>query len=314
MDAGQLDMALKRGQIMRDELASVPLGDQAAFDAAKQRLSLPIEQGGLGIPPEAMAGKTIADLPRLKFETGETMKELELRLKQAQIAAADRSNRGGGGGSTIFNNAAQRAQLAQQMGIDPNTPEGKRYILTGTLPSDPADKPLNLQQGNARSFAERLQNADTRFSDTGVVGAMQSGWQDLKGDVPLVGNSLISPDRQRGEQARTDFITAQLRKESGATIQQPEFASGDKTYIPQYGDGPITLAQKNTSRKLAIYNMWSEAGPAFNENAKEARSAYLKAKQDEARVIAAEKNKSSGKPSPAVAGKTSGWSVNKVGN
>lgn len=135
MDEGQLNMAMQRAQALNQLLAQVPDGDEMAFQAGVQRATLAPEQGGLGIPREMTSQLTVKDLPRLKMQTGQTMKELELKLKQAQIAAADRSNRGGGGGNTIFNNAAQRAQLAQAMGLDPNTPAGKKYILTGQLPA-----------------------------------------------------------------------------------------------------------------------------------------------------------------------------------
>jgi len=66
-----------------------------------------------------------------------------MQLAQAQIAATNRSNRGGaGGGSGVMNSALQRAQLAQAFGIDPASPAGQKFALTGQLPASlsPTDK------------------------------------------------------------------------------------------------------------------------------------------------------------------------------
>jgi hypothetical protein len=94
--------------------------------------------------PEDVAHITMADIPRIKMQTGQTAAELDLQYKRAQIAAANRSNRGGGagGGSQVFNSAAQRAQLAQVYGIDPQSPAGQKFVLTGQLPAalSPTDK------------------------------------------------------------------------------------------------------------------------------------------------------------------------------
>jgi hypothetical protein len=96
---------------------------------------------------DQMGHLTIADLPRLRAESGQTARELDLQLKRAQIAAANRSNQGGGSGSQVFNSAAQRAQLAQAYGIDPQSAAGQKFVLTGQLPASlsPTDKKAILE-------------------------------------------------------------------------------------------------------------------------------------------------------------------------
>jgi hypothetical protein len=70
-----------------------------------------------------------------------------------------------------------------------------------------------------------------------------------------------SEQQQMYQQAKTNFITAVLRKESGATIQPSEFKTEDEKYFPQAGDTAGVLKQKQKARELAIEAMKIQAGP-----------------------------------------------------
>jgi len=143
MDLGKLEMAQKKTAAMNEILSTVDPANPASLDMAKQRFVQTF-----GGDPQAIAHITMADIPRIKMQTGQTAAELDLQYKRAQIAAADRSNRGGaGGGSQVFNSAAQRAQLAQAYGIDPQSAAGQKFVLTGQLPASlsPTDKKAILE-------------------------------------------------------------------------------------------------------------------------------------------------------------------------
>ena len=89
--------------------------------------------------------------------------------------------------------------------------------------------------------------------------------------VPYVGESLAqnlpsflggsSGKQQQVQQAKTNFITAVLRKESGAAIGKDEFTTEDKKYFPQPNDSDAVIKQKENARKLAIQAMRIQAGP-----------------------------------------------------
>lgn len=144
----KIEQAMKMNGAITQLLSQVRDGDRQGFEAAKQRAAQ------IGIPMDQMGHLTVADLPRLRAESGQAARELDIQFKQAQIkaqqanaaqsyAAADASMRSGqGGGSGLGNAAMQRAALAQQFGIDPNSDAGKKYILTGQLPASlsPTDK------------------------------------------------------------------------------------------------------------------------------------------------------------------------------
>jgi hypothetical protein len=84
---------------------------------------------------------------------------------------------------------------------------------------------------------------------TGIT--LMSGW---------VANAIRTPQARQYTQAKLDFITAILRKESGAAISVGEFVSEDKRYFPQPGDDPFTIAQKAQARQNALATLAHEAG------------------------------------------------------
>ena len=74
-------------------------------------------------------------------------------------------------------------------------------------------------------------------------------------------NWLRSNNGQKFDANAKNFITAVLRKESGATITPSEIETAKGMYIPQPGDGAAVLEQKKRNRDLAIRALESQAGP-----------------------------------------------------
>jgi hypothetical protein len=67
--------------------------------------------------------------------------------------------------------------------------------------------------------------------------------------------------QQQVNQAKSNFITAVLRKESGAVISDSEFEREDRKYFPQINDSEKVIKQKENARKLAIDAIAIQAGP-----------------------------------------------------
>jgi hypothetical protein len=57
-----------------------------------------------------------------------------------------------------------------------------------------------------------------------------------------------------------NFMSAVLRKESGAAISASEYDAEDRKYFPQPGDGADVKAQKQKARALAIDALRVQAG------------------------------------------------------
>lgn len=146
-------------------------------------------------------------------------------------------------------------------------PQGKFVPVSGL-----DGKPLNESQGNATAYGLRMKEANAiieRLAKEGVLrGAMVES-------IPFVGGAAgtllpsnlggTTQQEQQVNQAKTNFITAVLRKESGAAIGKDEFATEDKKYFPQLNDGPEVIKQKEEARRLAIEAMKFQAGPGAKE-------------------------------------------------
>lgn len=128
-------------------------------------------------------------------------------------------------------------------------------------------RPPTQDQSGAAGFAVRMSSQLPileQFTEAGTsVGQYLAGHLP----VPLLGNFITSPEYQQFDTAARNFVNAQLRRESGATITDPEFINAYKTYIPEPGDDPARIAQKAAARQEALENMARAAGTAYQATA-----------------------------------------------
>lgn len=175
-------------------------------------------------------------------------------------------------------------QQPTQSGIDPQTvmfnaalaskglkaPEGFMFTPNQGGGLDVIRAPIMGQrltdsQANALGFAERMSAADKIISMPDITKAATDIEQKAKAGIPLVGNALITPEYQRYDQAKRDFINATLRRESGAAISPSEFDSAEKQYFPQPYDTPEVLAQKKRNRETSMRAIARAGGAAGQE-------------------------------------------------
>lgn len=144
---------------------------------------------------------------------------------------------------------------------DPENPGAWRPIPGGPHDTKSKDKPLTEAQGNALGFGIRAREADAIMSGLESKGVNPGTIANKVADaVPVVGNYAKSPDIQAIEQAQRNFVTAVLRKESGAAISAGEFDTEAKKYFPQPGDSEKVRQQKANARKTAIEVLQVQAG------------------------------------------------------
>jgi hypothetical protein len=136
----------------------------------------------------------------------------------------------------------------------------------------PKPEKLNESQGNATAFGLRMKESNAileRLAKEGVLrGANVESTPFVGGAAGKVLPSALggtSEQQQQVNQAKSNFITAVLRKESGAVINDSEFEREDNKYFPQLNDGPKVIKQKENARKLAIEAMKFQAGPGAKE-------------------------------------------------
>lgn len=144
---------------------------------------------------------------------------------------------------------------------------------TGAITVTGNEKPLTQDQANATMFLHRMQDADKIVTEKQNAGT--SVPQSVRNSIPIIGNFLISEDRQQLEQAKKNWMTANLRKESGAAISTGEFTTADKQYFPQPGDDPQTIENKKMARQAAELGMKVAAGPGPDRLAREQKKTGL---------------------------------------
>lgn len=135
------------------------------------------------------------------------------------------------------------------------------------------NKPLTEVQAKSAGFANRARDANAIIENIGNAGRVQPGLikRSLE-TIPLVGEGLgtmanitQSTDQQQIEQAQNDFVSANLRLESGAVIGTEEMQKERKKYFPQPGDSDRVIQQKAQSRANAIKSLEVGAGPAMEK-------------------------------------------------
>ena len=144
-------------------------------------------------------------------------------------------------------------------------------------------KPPTEEQSKARTFFKRMEGSTKVFNQPAldakgnpildangnpltieqVAGKPEIG-AEIAGALPLIGGvaqrGAESTNRQLYRQAQENWVTANLRKESGAVIGEQEFDREIKKYFPQINEGPEVIAQKAESRRIA------EEGMKLNAN------------------------------------------------
>lgn len=162
-------------------------------------------------------------------------------------------------------------QFDSERGVVVNTRRGVAAPVIGPdgKPLGPKDVPMNETQSNALMFGSRMKQSNSvldALADKGVaVGVPGAGGNGALGDAI---NALSPAEQQQLTQAKRNFVTALLRKESGAAISNGEFATADRQYFPQVGDSPEVIAQKAENRRLAIDGMMAAVPTAKRDTLK----------------------------------------------
>jgi hypothetical protein len=137
--------------------------------------------------------------------------------------------------------------------------------LVRAMKGGPGARAPNNDQTNAAGFAERMVNSSSELSALERGGYDPTNLRDRSaaGIGGYLGNSAMSDKGQSYRQAATNWVRANLRKESGAAIGKDEMEQEIDNYFPKAGDTADTVAQKASNRKIVEQNMIRSAGPAW---------------------------------------------------
>jgi hypothetical protein len=162
---------------------------------------------------------------------------------------------------------AEAAKIRAEKSGAPAAPAGYRYKPDGALeaiPGGPAGvmKPLNDNQSKALLFGSRMQEADKILEQLASEGTSTSVPGSRTPGLGPVITAMSSENKQMLDQAKRDFMSAVLRRESGAAISSGEYENADRQYFPQIGDNAKVIAQKASNRKIALNGILMEVPEA----------------------------------------------------
>jgi len=123
-------------------------------------------------------------------------------------------------------------------------------------------------QSRAAGFTGRMIFSNTRMNAIEDAGFDPVNMIDVaKDNLPFVPEwlerMLQSTKYKLYNTNKINFSTAQLRRETGAVINDSEIVWINETYFPQLGDGPEVASLKQEARTEAIRAMETEAGNAY---------------------------------------------------
>lgn len=150
--------------------------------------------------------------------------------------------------------------------FQPTKTGGAPAIVPGVRPpKDPnAEKPLTEVQGNATTFAARMVGASSVIDEMEKKGVSGSDPRTMAaGNIAT--NWAATPEGQQYRQAQENWVTANLRKESGAAIPVAEMDKDIAKWFPKVGDSRAVRDQKAQARRVAQEGMLIQAGPGAKQ-------------------------------------------------
>lgn len=155
-----------------------------------------------------------------------------------------------------------KTEKTQRANINANINKTNAEIASLNAPG--GGKPPTDTQVQSAGYADRIGQANAIIDSKADTFKNMSYTQfKLAESNSLLANSVLSPDVRQAAQAMRNFITAKLRKESGASISPTEFADARLQYFPSLNDDPTTLANKKALRDSVLSNLIVGSGSAY---------------------------------------------------
>jgi len=131
-------------------------------------------------------------------------------------------------------------------------------------------KALTEGQGKDFTYAQRGDQANAIVASLEKDVSSMSRSKFLKSKLSsgnILTNKYADPKVQQITQAEKNFLTAVLRRESGAQIAPSEMEDGERIYFARPGDGDDVKAQKKQARETAI-NSFKANVPMYEQRVK----------------------------------------------
>ena len=251
--------------LLEQQMSQQQSAQKAAQQQAQQRSQFTWEQQQRQQDPRYQA-----DLQRAQFDLQQAQRPQDYRQATPQEAQGYGATAGQFGPDGRFYPINPPSGMSLQ-----TNPDGTVSFAQGPN----AGKGLTEQQSKDAVFSTRAKGASANLNQ--FEGALTSPKDTIAAQFPF-GNYAVSKEFQQGTQAGREWMTAILRKDTGAAITKEEDASYGKTYLPQPGDGPEVIAQKQQARARAEAALEAGMSPQAILNREKALEQDQKAKQEKA--------------------------------
>lgn len=141
-------------------------------------------------------------------------------------------------------------------GVTVTSPDGTTMTLGGS-----GGGKITEQQGKDIVYYTQGTDANTRLAD--LESELTDFAQANTGLIPLgIGNYLRTPEYRQASVAAERFLSAVLRKETGAAVTDTEWNRYGPMFLPIPGDDDGTIQQKRRAREVALLAIRSGLGTA----------------------------------------------------
>lgn len=167
------------------------------------------------------------------------------RVKEGQLAVSQRN---------AATNEAEAAAKAEEGRKPKPLTEGQAKSAANLSKMQAAATAMTESGDISQGSLEKLnsQNARNDLLDTKIFGIPVGAAVEATGLVrrPKIGDAL-TPDEQKSYQSQSQWMDANLRDASGATISPEEMKGERARYFPALGDSPEVIEQKRLMRSEA---------------------------------------------------------------
>jgi hypothetical protein len=247
------------------ELVQVNLGGKIQF----------VDKNNIPANATYLVGMSPGEEARLKIDQA----NLQIALKRLNLSQAE-FNRGQYDRVETADGFAYVPKVPGLPIIPITGPSGEQLVGKGAATEDQAKSAgFALRMGEAKKLFSKpvidpmtnqpLVDANGKAITLEQAFGTPSRTQAILRSIPSAGvttgvaNLLESTGRQQYRQAQENWVTANLRAESGAVIGDNEMEREIAKYFPQANDKPQTITQKAQSRKSAELAMEVRGGPAL---------------------------------------------------
>lgn len=256
-----------------------------AASIADRQLEMKLEQSRANLEALKMLDqREYGEITAKKEREYKKQEEVEQQIKQLKLNVAQY-----GGGVGLLNQLSaidttkpgafdQAIKIAGKYASDPldralkQATLSEKYASIAKTKADTeasklpgAGKPPTPQQIENAGYAKRFEQAN-KLIDTNAETFKSLNYAKFKllESNSQLANAVLTPEERQVGLAMRSFITAKLRKESGASISPSEFADARAQYFPSLNDDEATLQQKKELRDGVLQNSILGSGSAYN--------------------------------------------------